>query len=152
MQISKRNTFLCILISTQMPGPKGNENIWLEGYGHRGGGGMNWEMGTDIREGPCVRRIASEKLCTEKAAQLGALWCPRGVEFGGWVVQDPLNIHTLRVGSLCCTAKTNITLQNNLCCLCSVIKLCPTLHPTECSTPGSSVLHYPPEFAQIHVH
>ena len=24
--------------------------------------------------------------------------------------------------------------------------------PTDCSVPGSSVLHYLPEFAQIHVH
>ena len=25
-------------------------------------------------------------------------------------------------------------------------------HPMDCCTPGSSVLHYLPEFAQIHVH
>ena len=36
---------------------------------------------------------------------------------------------------------------------CSVTKLCLTLcSPMDCSTPGSSVLHYPLEFAQIHVH
>ena len=36
---------------------------------------------------------------------------------------------------------------------CSVTKLSPTLYnPTDCSTPGSSVLYYLPEFAQIHVH
>ena len=36
---------------------------------------------------------------------------------------------------------------------CSVAKLCPTLcDPMDCSTPGSSVLHYLPEFAQIHAH
>ena len=36
---------------------------------------------------------------------------------------------------------------------CSVTKPCPTLcDPTNCSTPGSPVLHYPPEFAQTHVH
>ena len=36
---------------------------------------------------------------------------------------------------------------------CSVAKLCPTLcDPMDCSTPGSSVLHYLPEPAQIHVH
>ena len=30
---------------------------------------------------------------------------------------------------------------------------CPALgDPVDCSTPGSSVLHYLPEFAQIHVH
>ena len=38
-------------------------------------------------------------------------------------------------------------------CCCSVDKSCPTLcDPMDCSTPGSSVLHSLPEFAQIHVH
>ena len=36
---------------------------------------------------------------------------------------------------------------------CSVTKLCPTLfNLIDCSMPGSSVLYYLPEFAQIHVH
>ena len=36
---------------------------------------------------------------------------------------------------------------------CSVSKSCLSLwDPMDCSTPGSPVLHYPPEFAQIHVH
>ena len=36
---------------------------------------------------------------------------------------------------------------------CSVAKSCLTLcDPMDCSTPGSSVLNYYPEFAQIHVH
>ena len=36
---------------------------------------------------------------------------------------------------------------------CSVSQLCPTLcHPMDCNTPGFSVLHYLPEFAQIYVH
>ena len=36
--------------------------------------------------------------------------------------------------------------------LCSVIKSCPTLcDPMNCSTSGFSVLHYLPEFAQIHI-
>ena len=36
---------------------------------------------------------------------------------------------------------------------CSVAKSCPTLcSPMDCSTPGLSVLHYLPEFAQTHVH
>ena len=39
----------------------------------------------------------------------------------------------------------------NYCCW--VAKLCPPLHnPMDCSTPGSSILHCLPEFAQIHVH
>ena len=36
---------------------------------------------------------------------------------------------------------------------CSVTKSCSTLcDPMDCSTPGSSVLHHLPEFAQIHIH
>ena len=36
---------------------------------------------------------------------------------------------------------------------CSVTKLCPTLSdPMDCSMPGFRVLHYLPEFSQIHVH
>ena len=36
---------------------------------------------------------------------------------------------------------------------CSVTKLCPTLcDPMVCSLPGFPVLHYLPEFTQIHVH
>ena len=39
------------------------------------------------------------------------------------------------------------------CCCCSVTKSCLTLcDPIDCSTPGSFVLHYRPEFAQTHVH
>ena len=39
-----------------------------------------------------------------------------------------------------------------LCC-CSITKLCPIFcNPTHCSTPGSSVLHPLPGFAQIYVH
>ena len=37
--------------------------------------------------------------------------------------------------------------------LASVAKLYPMLcDPIDCSLPGSSVLHYLPEFAQVHVH
>ena len=39
------------------------------------------------------------------------------------------------------------------CYCCPVSKLCSTLcNPLECSTPGSPLLHYLPEFAQIDVH
>ena len=39
------------------------------------------------------------------------------------------------------------------CCGCSVAKSCPTLwDPMDCSRRGFPVLHYLPEFAQIHVH
>ena len=38
-------------------------------------------------------------------------------------------------------------------CCCWVTQLCPTLcDPTECSMPGSSILHSLPEFAQTRVH
>ena len=38
-------------------------------------------------------------------------------------------------------------------CCCSVVKSCLTLRdPKDCSMPGSSVLHYLPEFTQIHIH
>ena len=38
-------------------------------------------------------------------------------------------------------------------CCCSVGKSCPTLcNPMDCSTLGSSLLHYLLEFAQIHIH
>ena len=38
-------------------------------------------------------------------------------------------------------------------CGCSVAKLCLTLcYPMGCSTPGFPILHYLPEFAQIHVY
>ena len=38
-------------------------------------------------------------------------------------------------------------------CCCSVTRLCPTLcNSMDCSTPGFPVLHYHPEFAQVHVH
>ena len=40
-----------------------------------------------------------------------------------------------------------------LSCCCSATKLCPALcDPMDGSTPGFPVLHYLPEFAQIHVH
>ena len=41
----------------------------------------------------------------------------------------------------------------SICCYCSVTKLCLALYDfKDYSTAGSPVLHYLPEFAQIHVH
>ena len=38
-------------------------------------------------------------------------------------------------------------------CYCSLTQLCPTLcDPTDCSISGFPILHYLPEFAQIHVY
>ena len=42
------------------------------------------------------------------------------------------------------SATTEATQQQQLC-----LTVC---NPMDCSTPGSTVLHYLPEFAQIHVH
>ena len=39
-----------------------------------------------------------------------------------------------------------------ICCHCSVTKSHLSLWPLDCSMPSSPVLHYLPEFAQIHVH
>ena len=42
--------------------------------------------------------------------------------------------------------------KSTICC-CLVTELCPTLcDPTDCSTSGSSVLHYFPDFAQTNIH
>ena len=46
----------------------------------------------------------------------------------------------------------NSALLQSCCCCCSVAKLYPTCDPMNCSTPGSPVLYYLPEFAQIHIH
>ena len=46
----------------------------------------------------------------------------------------------------------NLAYYQLCCCYCSVTNPCPVLfEPWDCSTPDSSVLHYLPEFAQIHV-
>ena len=46
-----------------------------------------------------------------------------------------------------------LTLNGYCYCGCSVTKLCPILcNPVDGSLPDSSALHYPPEFAQIHIH
>ena len=43
--------------------------------------------------------------------------------------------------------------QKDYCCCCSVAKSCTTIcGPMDCSIPGFPVLHYVPEFAQIHIH
>ena len=51
---------------------------------------------------------------------------------------DILNMHCtlLQLGACCSVAKLHLTLWD----------------PMDCSTPGFPVLHYLPEFAQIHVH
>ena len=63
------------------------------------------------------------------------------------------NSWTLPRGSLPLVNFNLYACCNRLCCCFSVAKLCLTLcDPMHCSRPGSSVLHYLPEFAQIHVH
>ena len=47
----------------------------------------------------------------------------------------------------------SLWLTNSVMLCCLATELCPALgDPRDCSTPGSSVLHYLPEFAQTHVH
>ena len=47
---------------------------------------------------------------------------------------------------------TSLLLCSSSCC-CSVAKLCLILwDPMDCNTPGFPVLHYLPEFAQVHIH
>ena len=49
--------------------------------------------------------------------------------------------------------RKHLKLNHTFCCHFSVAKSCPTLcDPMDCSTPGSSVLHYLLEFPQVHVH
>ena len=46
-----------------------------------------------------------------------------------------------------------MALKSPSCCCCSVTESCPALcDPVDHSTPGSLVLHFPPGFAQTHVH
>ena len=55
----------------------------------------------------------------------------------------------------CLTNDRNIHVHSDMCICCCylVAKLCPTLcNPKDCSKPGSSVLHYLPDFAQTHVY
>ena len=59
-----------------------------------------------------------------------------------WLPSEEPPVEVLDIGLQYC---------GNSCC--SVAKSCPTLcDPMDCSTPGSSVLHHRPEFAQTHVY
>ena len=56
-----------------------------------------------------------------------------------------LDTHTHKID------KTMIFEHLVCCCCCLVSRLCPILcNPVDCSMPGFTVLHYLPEFAQIH--
>ena len=53
----------------------------------------------------------------------------------------------------CCVSFCFTTKWISYYCCCSITMSCPTLSdPLDCSTQGSSVIHYLLEFAQIHVH
>ena len=49
--------------------------------GHGGGGGMNWEIGTDMYTPPRVKRIVGS-CCIAQGAELSGLWGPRRVGWG----------------------------------------------------------------------
>ena len=62
----------------------------------------------------------------------------------------PHPAHIPQVSKACLSLKATICSSS---LLSSVVQSCPTLcDPMDCSTPGSPVLHYLSEFAQIHVH
>ena len=70
---------------------------------------------------------------------------------GRFLSHSPIQNRVMRVGVWAKEPKgcPNSTTEEE----CSVAKLCSTLcDPMDCSTPGSSVLHYLSKFAQIHVH
>ena len=77
------------------------------------------------------------------------------LQFGIWIFswarvrqwQRVLNVYHF------CNITKSRNCQTTVNCCCSVTKWCPTLcDPTDCSTPGSPVLHYLLDFAQTHVH
>ena len=54
-----------------------------------------------------------------------------------------------KIASMCCVSAHD----RSLCCWCSATLSCCTLcNRMNCSMPGLPVLHYLPEFAQVHVH
>ena len=65
--------------------------------------------------------------------------------FKSWSPVSPIPQHVTLFGNKIIADMTS--------CCCSVTLLCLTVcDPIDCSMPGPSVLHYLPEFAQIHVH
>ena len=83
----------------------------------------------------------SEETSTPTCFRL--VWSIMSVLWGSWTILLSTKRWNVRVN----------VLGLQLPCYCSVVKLCPTLcDPTDCGMPGSSVLHFLPEFAQIHVH
>ena len=96
---------------------------------------------------------------SERNSHKSSVYCPSpGFLKSGWqeLWEILWNVTDLELkGSLAKCLTSFLTLLSpllSLCC-CSVTKLYPTLcDPMDCSTPGSSVLRYLLEFAQIHVH
>ena len=70
---------------------------------------MNWEVRTDICTLSCVRQLVGN-CCKAQGAQLGALWCPRGLGWGfGREVQKEGDMCIRIADSVCCTAETSAT-------------------------------------------
>ena len=75
---------------------------------------MNWEIGIDVCELPCIKQIASgDLLCSAGSSA----WCSvvtwiggMGVGWSGKEVQEGGDICIHIADSLCCTAETNTTL------------------------------------------
>ena len=73
------------------------------------GGGMNWEMGTDMNTLPCVKQRVGT-CCIMQGAQLALCDDRDGWGMGRREGGTRGNIGILEAGSLCCTAETNTTL------------------------------------------
>ena len=76
--------------------------------GKRGGGGMNWEVGTDIYTLLCIKQVTNENLLhsTGNYSMLRS-------DLNGKEIQKGGNICVHITDSLCRTAETNTTLKSN---------------------------------------
>ena len=75
---------------------------------------------------------------------LGGKTAGHTLDIKQWPTEKPLSHQCVKIG---------VQVFWGSLCYCSVTKLCLTLcNAMDCSMPGSSVLHYLPEFAQIHIH
>ena len=105
----------------------------------------------------CCCLVTASKLLSREVRTINIIrMCPgRQCTGASKTVEDAMpivparNEEALKLGNGGLDGKDGV----DCCCCCSVAKLYLTLcSPMDCSTPGFPVLHYFPEFAQIHVH
>ena len=92
--------------------------------------------------------------CQDNSMDRGAWQATAHGVAKSWTRLKQLNTHIKFNENLVIRAKLNtygILLKTYFCLCCSVTKSCPTLC-RNCSTPGLTISHYLPEFAQVHVH